>query len=782
LTHLSSIVYLLPSGVPGSTGAPVHISEDAMAPGTRLQELTAQYMQNPRRYFVPLANEYRNAHELDRAIALCREHLPAQPGHMSGHIVLGRAYFEKGDIAAAREVFLTSVSLDSENLIALRHLGDIARLRNEAAEARQWYARVLDADPQNEEIERLIQSLAAPTGPGSAAGPLSTFVPTPLSTTAIPTPQVELSTALFEPTPPGLRAITEPEARIEAVARPAVTPTMPTFDLGSFAEDFSGTERAEPVASAESSPASATTAEGLVGFEFDDLDALATPSIAPKLEAAALSPPAQEAAADLTVHSVEGDTDVTSDESLLTRPAFGALASFASWRTAKERMTPTATPSVPDVPTPPAAAESSLPPESFDATFWEPEAAATAPQFVTETMAALYEQQGFTAQALEVYRALLKRAPLSQSLAAKVAELEALIEPVESSASLEVGIAKAHSGNELDDYQTVVSDLPDAFESSVYFRTSEEIAVDLVVATPAPTDLAPAGAAEFDDWFADAPADLNDAPNVAVEGLLASDDAAIASSARDQADSGLQTRGTARGTGSQPIAHLFDGEPVAGTSDESAADLMTALAEQMVGRLPKEPPTLPVPEVLDLPAVPEGAEAAGSSPLLSFDRFFSGSGAAPRARMDSPAAPVANIPPWPGALQPSPSLSPTFGGVPVIPPGRPVTPATWAAFDQLASVPPATPVSAPSSRAPTPASVPAPVERGTTPTEVVAFDFHVPRERSATPPEPPAPLTQSATTGRSTPIPAPHQPPEPARDDPPRGAPSDFHRWLEGLS
>ena len=131
-----------------------------MAPGSRLQDLTAKYMQNPRRYFVPLANEYRQAGELDRAIALCREHLPAQPGHMSGHIVLGCAYFEKGDVDAAREVFLTSVALDDENIIALRHLGDIARLQDETAEARQWYARVLDADPQNAEVERLLRSLS----------------------------------------------------------------------------------------------------------------------------------------------------------------------------------------------------------------------------------------------------------------------------------------------------------------------------------------------------------------------------------------------------------------------------------------------------------------------------------------------------------------------------------------------------------------------------------------------------------------------------------------------
>ena len=97
-------------------------------------------------------NEYRKAGDLAQAIAICRQHLADQPGHMSGHIVYGQALFENKDFGEAHAVFEAALALDPENLIALRHLGDIARDRGEFATARTWYQRVLDADPRNEDI------------------------------------------------------------------------------------------------------------------------------------------------------------------------------------------------------------------------------------------------------------------------------------------------------------------------------------------------------------------------------------------------------------------------------------------------------------------------------------------------------------------------------------------------------------------------------------------------------------------------------------------------------
>src|SRR5213078_2625084 len=132
-----------------------------MGSSARIDELRKKFDENPRLYFAPLANEYRKAGDLEQAIFICQEYLPHQPGHMSGHIVYGQALFEAGRADEARSVFETALTLDPENLIALRHLGDIAQRSGDAAAARSWYQRVLEVDPRNDEIADLIVSLEA---------------------------------------------------------------------------------------------------------------------------------------------------------------------------------------------------------------------------------------------------------------------------------------------------------------------------------------------------------------------------------------------------------------------------------------------------------------------------------------------------------------------------------------------------------------------------------------------------------------------------------------------
>lgn len=130
-----------------------------MATSARLEELQQKFRDNPRRYFAPLANEHRKLGDLQEAITLCRTHLPQQPQHVSGHIVLGQALFDAGEVSDARGSFEQALDLDPENLIALRFLGDIALARGEHLTACQWYQRVLDADPRNDEIATLIRDL-----------------------------------------------------------------------------------------------------------------------------------------------------------------------------------------------------------------------------------------------------------------------------------------------------------------------------------------------------------------------------------------------------------------------------------------------------------------------------------------------------------------------------------------------------------------------------------------------------------------------------------------------
>jgi len=173
-----------------------------MASSARIDELRKKFDENPRRYFAPLANEYRKAGDAEQAIFICQEYLPQQPGHMSGHIVYGQALYELNRSDEARAVFETALSLDPENLIALRHLGDIARESGDTDTARVWYQRVLEADPRNEEIAQIMLSLLsseAGAASGAAnvgeAGHLDSALPTPLTSPVVvsgdePSPQV----------------------------------------------------------------------------------------------------------------------------------------------------------------------------------------------------------------------------------------------------------------------------------------------------------------------------------------------------------------------------------------------------------------------------------------------------------------------------------------------------------------------------------------------------------------------------------------------------------------
>jgi len=128
----------------------------------RIDELRQKFHENPRRYFAPLANEYRKAGDPEQAIAICRAHLAQQPGHMSGHVVYGQALYDAKRPDEARVVFEKALTLDPDNAIVLRQLGDIAREKGDNAEAKHWYTRALDADPGDREVAAYIAELTEP--------------------------------------------------------------------------------------------------------------------------------------------------------------------------------------------------------------------------------------------------------------------------------------------------------------------------------------------------------------------------------------------------------------------------------------------------------------------------------------------------------------------------------------------------------------------------------------------------------------------------------------------
>jgi tetratricopeptide (TPR) repeat protein len=152
-----------------------------MAYQPEIEKLQRQYQDDPARFFAQLADVYRKRGRIDEALAMLREHLEARPNYVSGLIVLGRCLLDQHNDAEARETFERVIAVDREHIIALKALGEIGERTGDAGAARQWYQRLLEVDPMNDEAEaalgRLPVVVAAPApvapAPESAAALLS---------------------------------------------------------------------------------------------------------------------------------------------------------------------------------------------------------------------------------------------------------------------------------------------------------------------------------------------------------------------------------------------------------------------------------------------------------------------------------------------------------------------------------------------------------------------------------------------------------------------------------
>ncbi|MDQ3388507.1 MAG: tetratricopeptide repeat protein, partial [Gemmatimonadota bacterium] len=125
-----------------------------------VQKLERYHTENPQgRYFVPLANAYRKLGEIDHAEALLREGLRRHPDYLSARIVLGRCLADRGADSDAIGEFTYVLSIDPQNLIALRTLGDMAGAAGRREEATRWYGELLAVDPRNEDARQALEAL-----------------------------------------------------------------------------------------------------------------------------------------------------------------------------------------------------------------------------------------------------------------------------------------------------------------------------------------------------------------------------------------------------------------------------------------------------------------------------------------------------------------------------------------------------------------------------------------------------------------------------------------------
>jgi tetratricopeptide (TPR) repeat protein len=394
----------------------------------RLRELQEKFDENPRRYFAPLANEYRKGGQPKRAIEICRAHLAQMPGHMSGQIVYGQSLYEAGEFEESKEVFARALSLDPENLIALRSLGDMSLQGGDTAEARKWYTRLLDADPKDTAVIALVSEIdeaadAAPVGGKEIPG-----VDSDAGDQQIPTGLEASSELVF------LESATQQE---EALRAAQSSEDSPAADSSPAEASPIGLERHYPVQepSPEDSAPETPVTETLTP-ESPSVEAPALASSSDDLGTVELGVPAGSSAAEGLTSVIpeaanpldwSGPPPSASAEEPAQPPAqeadrFPAASAFASAPPPEPTPPPEPIARAPEPPArapepPPRAAEA---PRSEERGF----SSGGSEPFVNETMAQLYLQQGYKQLALQVYRQLAVARPNDEGLRNRIAEIE----------------------------------------------------------------------------------------------------------------------------------------------------------------------------------------------------------------------------------------------------------------------------------------------------------------------------------------------------------------------
>ncbi len=98
-----------------------------------------------------------------RAVEICRTHLPSEPDLISGRLVYGRALFHAGQLDSAATEFYRVLSVDPDNQVALKYLGDLLFERGDEYGSMAHYQRVLEIDPACMGLHRALKSQTAET-------------------------------------------------------------------------------------------------------------------------------------------------------------------------------------------------------------------------------------------------------------------------------------------------------------------------------------------------------------------------------------------------------------------------------------------------------------------------------------------------------------------------------------------------------------------------------------------------------------------------------------------
>ena len=129
---------------------------------SEIEKLERRYAENPQGLtFAPLAEVHRKNGDVARALELLRSGLTLHPDYIPASIVLGRCHLDLGDLPPAETAFAHVLSLDGENVIALKALADIAERQYRFDESERWLHTLLAVDRSNDEAREQLGRVEA---------------------------------------------------------------------------------------------------------------------------------------------------------------------------------------------------------------------------------------------------------------------------------------------------------------------------------------------------------------------------------------------------------------------------------------------------------------------------------------------------------------------------------------------------------------------------------------------------------------------------------------------
>ncbi|HUL00834.1 MAG TPA: tetratricopeptide repeat protein [Nitrospirota bacterium] len=196
---------------------------------SEITKLTERISKDPKsKLFVPLAEEYKKAGDLEMAIYVLTEGLKNNPGYVTARSILGRLLLERGDLSGSQKELEEVVKNIPDNLLAQRKLGDICILKGKPAEALKHYKSVIALNARDNEIASMISDIEAGRDVRSRITQPKLQTDREKALRPDPKPQPSTSTVQPKPTTPEGASTKDSVSRTEDKATALKPPDTPT--------------------------------------------------------------------------------------------------------------------------------------------------------------------------------------------------------------------------------------------------------------------------------------------------------------------------------------------------------------------------------------------------------------------------------------------------------------------------------------------------------------------------------------------------------------------------